>query len=103
MLHAIADKRWLVLGLGDTGLSLARWLSRHGARVRVADARDNPPHATKLRRDFAAVDLVTGSYKPSTFANIDGIAISPGVSVREASIVIAAATGIPSQDNARHE
>ncbi len=95
MLHAIADKRWLVLGLGDTGLSLARWLSRHGARVRVADTRDNPPHATRLRRDFAAVDLVTGSYQPSTFANIDGIAISPGVSVREASIVIAAATGIP--------
>ena len=40
MALAIANKHWLVLGLGDTGLSLTRWLMRHGARVRVADTRD---------------------------------------------------------------
>ena len=60
MAYAIADKRWLVLGLGDTGLSLTRWLLRHGAKVRVADTRDNPPHAAKLGREFASVDLISG-------------------------------------------
>lgn len=95
MINAIADKRWLVLGLGDTGLSLAGWLHRHGARVRVADTRDNPPHATKLSRDFAAVDLVTGPYQSSTFAAVDGIAISPGVSLREPMVAAAASRGIP--------
>ena len=79
----IANQRWLVLGLGDTGLSLTRWLLRRGAQVRVADTRDNPPHATKLKRNFSGVDLVTGPYQPSTFSDIDAIAISPGVSLRE--------------------
>ena len=35
----------VVLGLGQTGLSLVRHLVRHGALVRVADTRPNPPHA----------------------------------------------------------
>ena len=95
MINIIEDKRWLVLGLGDTGLSLTRWLHRHGARVRVADTRDNPPHATKLARDLAGADLVTGPYQSSTFTDVDGIAISPGVSSREPLIAAAAARGIP--------
>ena len=95
MTHAIADKRWLVLGLGDTGLSLTRWLCRHGAKVRVADTRHDPPHATKLMRDFSTVDLVTGPYGTATFADVDGIAISPGVSLRETAVREAVSRGIP--------
>ena len=95
MALAIKDKRWLILGLGDTGLSLTRWLTKRGALVRVADTRDNPPHATKLKRDFSAVELVTGPYRPETFAGIDGIAMSPGVSLREALVAHAIAKGIP--------
>ena len=95
MALAIANKHWLVLGLGDTGLSLTRWLMRHGARVRVADTRDNPPHATKLRRNFSGVDLITGAYQPSTFSGIDAIAISPGVSLRESLVAEAVDKGIP--------
>ena len=37
-----------MLGLGDTGLSMTRWLARHGARVSVADTRAAPPHAGVL-------------------------------------------------------
>ena len=32
----------LVLGLGESGLAMARWCARHGARVRVADTREAP-------------------------------------------------------------
>ena len=95
MTHAIADKRWLVLGLGDTGLSLTRWLCRHGAKVRVADTRHDPPHATKLTRDFPAIDLVTGDYAAATFADVDAIAISPGVPLREPAVRAAVSRGIP--------
>ena len=42
---ALAGKRVLVLGLGDTGLAVARWVIRLGARVRVADTRQAPPRA----------------------------------------------------------
>ena len=92
---AIADKRWLVLGLGDTGLSLTRWLCRRGATVWVADTRDNPPHAAKLKRDFSDVELHTGPYRPATFSDIDGIAISPGVPLREPLVQDASLRGIP--------
>ena len=95
MALAIADKRWLVLGLGDTGLSLTRWLCGRGAKVRVADTRNNPPHAAKLKRDFSGVELHTGPYRPATFSDIDGIAISPGVPLREPLVQDATARGIP--------
>ncbi len=92
---AIADKRWLVLGLGDTGLSLTRWLCGRGAKVWVADTRDHPPHSAKLKRDFRDVELHTGPYRPATFSDIDGIAISPGVPLREPLVQDAASRGIP--------
>ena len=34
----------LVIGLGETGLAMAKWLARQGARVRVADSRAMPPN-----------------------------------------------------------
>src|SRR4030095_14863425 len=43
-----SGKNVLVLGLGDTGLSMTRWLARRGARVRVADTRAQPPPARPL-------------------------------------------------------
>ena len=42
----------MVLGLGDTGLSMARWLRRRGAIVSVADTRAAPPHAATLAREL---------------------------------------------------
>ena len=47
-------RRAVVLGLGMTGLSLARHLARHGARVRVADTRSDPPNRAALARRAAA-------------------------------------------------
>ena len=38
----------VVLGLGMTGLSMARHLARHGANVRVADTRADPPNRAAL-------------------------------------------------------
>ena len=40
----LRGKRVLVVGLGESGLAMAKWLHRQGAFVRVADSRDNPPN-----------------------------------------------------------
>ncbi|HWC45074.1 MAG TPA: UDP-N-acetylmuramoyl-L-alanine--D-glutamate ligase, partial [Casimicrobiaceae bacterium] len=69
----------IVLGLGMTGLSLARHLVKHGAHVRVADTRDDPPNRDALARSLPHVELLTGDFSDSTFAGADMIAISPGV------------------------
>ena len=46
----LKDKRVLVLGLGDTGLSALRWLSRQGARLSVADTRQVPPGLALIQK-----------------------------------------------------
>ena len=85
----------MVLGLGDTGLSMTRWLARHGADVRVADSRAEPPHAARLARELPRVALATGPFSDGTLRGADLIAISPGLDRREAPIARAIGRGVP--------
>ena len=72
-------KRILVVGLGESGLAMAKWLGRQGARVRVADSRSTPPNVEALRRAVPDAELVAGNFADPTFAGVDLIALSPGV------------------------
>jgi UDP-N-acetylmuramoylalanine--D-glutamate ligase len=83
----------VVLGLGQTGLSLVRYLVRHGANVRVADTRAAPPRADVLVSRFSGVPLETGPFSARTFAGCDLIAISPGVAGDQPAIAEAVADG----------
>ena len=88
-------RKVVVLGLGDTGLSMARWLARRGATVRVADTRAAPPRASELARALPGVALSTGPFTGATLAGADGIAISPGIDRRTGPVARAARRGIP--------
>ena len=48
-MNALQDQHVLILGLGISGLSMARWCVRHGAQVTVADTREAPPQLAVLR------------------------------------------------------
>jgi UDP-N-acetylmuramoylalanine--D-glutamate ligase len=74
----LVGRRALVLGLGDTGLSMARWIEREGGRVRVADTRRDPPR----RNDFAG-ELHTGPFGERLLDDVDIVCISPGLSLEE--------------------
>jgi UDP-N-acetylmuramoylalanine--D-glutamate ligase len=89
------NRKVLVLGLGDTGLSMTRWLRRHGARVRVADTRAEPPHAGTLEAEWPDVPLATGAFEQGLFSNVDAIAISPGIDRRKRPVSEAIARGVP--------
>lgn len=80
-------KRVLVIGLGESGLAMAKWLHRRGARVRVADSRDNPPNVEQLQALAPHAELQTGAFSAKTFADIDFAAISPGVPKEMPAIV----------------
>jgi UDP-N-acetylmuramoylalanine--D-glutamate ligase len=88
------NKNAVVLGLGLTGLTLARYLVREGARVRVADTRGDPPRAAELARELPAVPLATGAITDATLAGADLIAISPGVPKDQPPITAAIARGV---------
>jgi len=91
----LKHKKILVLGLGDTGLSMARFLLRHGARVSVADSREAPPHATRFHAEFPGIALSTGPFRAEIFDGIDLIAISPGVPLADPQVAAAVARGVP--------
>jgi len=84
------DKSVLVLGLGETGISLVRWLTAQGARVRVGDSRDNPPSLDILHEKFPQVDVRCGIFRIELLDGIELIAISPGVPLRDPFVVKAA-------------
>ncbi|MFO1318546.1 MAG: UDP-N-acetylmuramoyl-L-alanine--D-glutamate ligase [Burkholderiales bacterium] len=88
-------KRILVLGLGATGLSMARWLRAHGARVSLADSRTAPPNVDAVRREFPEMPLDTGPFRCESFAGIDVLAVSPGVPLAEPEIRRAMGSGVP--------
>ncbi|WP_435627582.1 UDP-N-acetylmuramoyl-L-alanine--D-glutamate ligase [Candidatus Ferrigenium straubiae] len=91
----LKDKLVLVLGLGETGLSLARWLNAQGAHVRVADSRAHPPGLDVLQRDCPQAEVRCGAFDDTLFDGIDLIAISPGVPLADPFVQRASARGIP--------
>lgn len=91
---ALKDKKVLVLGLGDTGLSALRWLNSQGAHLSVADTRELPPGIDLLKAELPEVIVYTGPLMPIAFNEVDLIVISPGVPLREPEVQAAIARGI---------
>jgi len=91
----LMNKSVLVLGLGETGLSLARWLVAQGTRVRVADSRELPPTFATLRVELPQVEIRCGTFHDELLDGIDLIAISPGIPLADPFVARAAARGIP--------
>jgi len=56
--HFLKDLPVLVLGLGDSGLAMARWCARCGAQVTVWDSRENPPRAAALQAEVPAASRI---------------------------------------------
>jgi len=73
---------------------MARWLSKRGAVVRVADSRDSPPFASTLRGELPAVELQTGAFRFESLDDIDLMAVSPGVPLAEPVIQRAVERGV---------
>lgn len=88
-------KHVLVVGLGESGLAMVKWLSRQGAAVRVVDSRQAPPNVDALRAAVPGVELFSGEFSDTAFAGVDLIAISPGVPVQTPQVQAALANGVP--------
>ena len=84
-----------MVGLGLSGLSMARWLSSRGALVRVVDTRAAPTRAPQLAAELPHVPLATGAFRRESFDGIDLMALSPGVALSEPMIAQARSRGVP--------
>ena len=87
-------RRAIVVGLGRTGLSCARYLSAHGARVAITDSRAQPPELANLGSLAARVELHLGAFDSELLADAGQVVVSPGVALTEPFLREAVARGI---------
>ena len=85
----------LVVGLGETGLSCARYLQGQAVPVAMVDSREVPPGLAEARREMPDVALFVGGFDPMVFASAERLVVSPGVSLRRPEIAAASARGVP--------
>jgi UDP-N-acetylmuramoylalanine--D-glutamate ligase len=86
----------LILGLGASGLAMARWCAHAGADVTVADTRDMPPQLAALQAEWPAVRFVSGPFVASL---VEGTAVravfrSPGLAPEVVAPVVNAASSM---------
>jgi len=83
-----ADFKWLgarvgVVGLGDSGLAMARWLADQGAEVRICDSRVAPPRLAEWQHEHPQARFSGGTFALRDSDWLDGLdclAWSPGLS-----------------------
>jgi UDP-N-acetylmuramoylalanine--D-glutamate ligase len=83
----------LILGLGISGMAMARWCVRFGAQVVVADTREEPPYLHSLQHELPAVQFVGGAFTPQLIEGnpIGSVLVSPGLSPDTTAPVLDAA------------
>ncbi len=87
-----AGQSVLVLGLGASGLAMARWCAREGAQVRVADTRDAPPQLPALREQVPGAEFVAGPLAASLLeGGVQAVFVSPGLAPAQTGEVLQAA------------
>ncbi|CAI8697585.1 MULTISPECIES: UDP-N-acetylmuramoyl-L-alanine--D-glutamate ligase [Burkholderia] len=77
----------LVLGLGESGLAIARWCARHGCRLRIADTREAPPNLAALQAEGIDAEFVGGPFAPALLdGGVEIVGLSPGLSPLEPAL-----------------
>jgi UDP-N-acetylmuramoylalanine--D-glutamate ligase len=85
----------LILGLGESGLAMARWLAREGWTLRIADTRSEPPMLAALKSALPAVQFVGGDFSAALLDGVQLLALSPGLAPdhSDATPLVRAAAG----------
>ncbi len=72
----------LIVGMGSTGLSCARYLKQRNCPFAFADSRQDPPSLKDVKQEFASLVIMTGDFDFEDFKTYKQIIVSPGISIR---------------------
>lgn len=96
MTHLMPEKSYrVVVGMGKTGFSCARYLRAQGLSFCLVDTREQPPMLTQFREAFPDVLIQTGSLDPQLLADAQEILLSPGLSPEEKFLSAAREKSVP--------
>ncbi len=88
-------RQTLIVGLGKTGLSCARFLASKGVSLAVIDSREHPPALDVLRSELPDVAVFVGGFDPAALAATQQLVLSPGVSMAESAFAPVIERGVP--------
>lgn len=76
----------VVVGLGVTGVSVARYLASLDFDFIVADSREQPAGLAELQEEISNLMVFTGEFDEQLFVNASHLIVSPGISLTEQAI-----------------
>lgn len=85
----------VIVGLGLTGMACARFLASQGIPFAVNDTRLAPPQLTAFKDLFPDAVLSLGRFDRHLLSQADRLIVSPGVSIKEAEMMIPILRGVP--------
>jgi UDP-N-acetylmuramoylalanine--D-glutamate ligase len=88
-----STRRKVVVGLGATGLSVARFLAARGDDFCVYDTRENPPGLAALRDELPQATVLTGPVPQDVLDTAGELIVSPGIAPAEPWLEQAVAAG----------
>ncbi len=83
-LHSVmsVDNKKVIVGLGKTGFSCARYLAAKGESFTIVDTRKNPPYLAALNQELPEQKVELGGFKESTILAASELILSPGLSLK---------------------
>lgn len=88
------NREIVIVGLGPTGLSVARYLGRKGVAFAVTDSRLQPPGLDDLQREFPDAPCQFGRFTEAFLCSAQCLVVSPGVALSTPVIKAAQAQGV---------
>jgi UDP-N-acetylmuramoylalanine--D-glutamate ligase len=83
------DQKRLIIGMGQTGLSCARFLTAKGLSFDLCDTRERLPNQADIESEFSQSQIFNGALDGELLAQYQELVVSPGIAIAEPAIVFA--------------
>ena len=81
--YKLINRTIAIVGMGATGLSVARFLSSMCISFQIIDSRETPPNFDLILKEFPDAPLFLGEFSMEIFKKFDLVILSPGVSLNQ--------------------
>jgi len=87
------DQKRLIIGMGQTGLSCARFLTAKGLSFDLCDTREALPNQADIESEFSKSQIFNGALDGDLLAQYQELVVSPGIAIAEPAIAFAKQKG----------